>query len=79
MIEPTNPEQARKLLQLRGSYDAAKAWLDGYNGNDDSEHFISRLSLISSADKAKELYDTYWLKGSIYKDQEKALNNGNQV
>ncbi len=63
MIEPVNPEQAKKCLRLSGSTcDAALAWLDGYNGIDHSGQFTS--------DSLRDFYETYWLKGSEYKDQE---------
>lgn len=60
MIEPTSPEHANKCLRLSGpTYDAAKAYLDGYCGIDNSRLYPDR-----------EFYDLYWLKGSEYKDSE---------
>ena len=64
MIEPINPEHAQKCLMLHGpTYDAARAYLDGYHGEDNSAKYKTDRY-------GSEFYDTYWLKGAEYKDKQ---------
>jgi len=53
--------QACNAAKLASYYLQAHAWIDGYYGKDNS-HTIGR---------EKSLYDEWWLKGAIFKDQEK--------
>jgi hypothetical protein len=61
MIEPRDPDHARKLTRLSGpSCEAAFAFLDGYEG-------VDRSARLPKNERA--FYDEWWLKGAEYREQ----------
>lgn len=57
----TSVEMAHKWLNISSRFFYASAWLDGYNGEDRSHFYSSKLE--------RREYDHWWLLGSEFKSK----------